>query len=171
MHTRAQFRGQVRLIDSRRALIKARPKQEIAFYPHGTLVHFGWKKVVAQCCGHASPHRTRHWQGVPGARFSTDQGGSFVCPRLKPISKFTNSSIRGGPSGVPEAHPPKRPFSEKYVILHARDACKFCRFFRWGPPVECRRGSEWTFSWWCPAGLKRVLRKFSGNPQISVSRR
>ncbi len=105
--TRAQFRGQVRLIDSRRAKIKARSIKQIAFYPHGTLVHFGWKKVVAQCCGHASPHRTRHWQGVPGAHFSTDQGGSFLCLRLKPISKFTNSSIRGGPSGVPEAHPQK----------------------------------------------------------------
>ena len=52
-------------------------------------------------------HRTRDWQGVPRADFLTDQGGLFMCPRLEPILKFTNSLIRGGPSGVPEAHPQK----------------------------------------------------------------
>ena len=63
---------------------------------------------MAQCCGHASPHRTRHWQGVPGARFSTDQGGSFLCPRLKPISKFTNFK-----TGSDLGHKKKPPLSVK----------------------------------------------------------
>ena len=143
----------------------------MSFYPHGTLVHFAWTKMVARFCRHASPHRARDWQGVPGAHFLTGQGGSCMCPRLEPISKFTNSSIRGGPSGVSEGHPQKDRLCKKTPFyLHGTHA-NFAVFFCWGPPVECSRGCEWTCSRWCPAGLKRVLRQFSGNPQIRVSRR
>ncbi len=34
-------------------------------------------------------------------------------PRLEPVLKFMNSSIGGGPSGVPEAHPGKIVFEKK----------------------------------------------------------
>ena len=87
--------------------------KKMVFYPHGTLVHFGTTKWRAQCCRHASPHRTPDWQGAPTAHFLTDQGGFFLRPRLKPFSKFMNSSIGGGTSGVPETHPRKDGFIEK----------------------------------------------------------
>ena len=134
--------------------------KKMSFYLHGTLVYFGCKKMAARCCRHASPNRTPDWQGVPGAHFSTDHGGSFMCPRLKPISKFMNSSIRGGPSCVLEAHPQKVRFCKKNVILPARDACIFCRFFLLGATGGMQKGLRVTFSRWRPAGLKRVLRQF-----------
>ena len=112
------------------------------FYPHGTLVHFGSKKWRAQCCRHASPHRTPDWQGAPTAHFLTDQGGFFLRPRLKPFSKFMNSSIGGGTSGVPETHPRKDGFIKKMLFhVHRTHTC-FADFFGWGPPVEFRRGCE-----------------------------
>ena len=87
--------------------------KKMVFYPHGTLVHFGSKKWRAQCCRHASPHRTPDWQAAPRAHFLIDQGGFFLRPRLGPFLKFMNSSIGGGTSGVPEIQPGKDGFGKK----------------------------------------------------------
>ena len=151
-------------------LNKTQFSKKMSFYAHGALVYFGCKKMAARCCRHVSPNRTPDWQGVPGAHFLTDQGGSFMCPRLEPISKFTNSSIRGGPSGVPEAHPQKNRFWKKTSFyLHGTLAFVF-RFFLLGATDGMQKGLRVTFSRWRPAGLKRVLRQFSGNPKIRVLR-
>ena len=140
------------------------------FYPHGTLVHFGWKKnggpMLSACLAPQDPSLARRSRSP-----FFDRPGRFIfVSQIEAnfeIHEFINS---GWPKWCPRGSPPKRPFPKTYVILLGRGACIFCRFC-WGPPVECRRGCEWTFSRWCPAGLKRVLRQFSGNPQIGVSRR
>ena len=112
----------------------------MAFYPHGTLVHFGSKKWRGQCCRHASPHRTPDWQGAPTAHFLTDQGGFFLRPRLGPFLKFMNSSIGGGTSGVSETHPGKHGFRKKNVISRAQNAFLFCRFFWLGSTGGIQKG-------------------------------
>ena len=116
--------------------------KKMAFYPHGTLVHFGSKKWRGQCCRHASPHRTPDWQAAPRAHFLIDQGGFFLRPRLGPFLKFMNSSIGGGTSGVSETHPGKDGFRKKTSFRVHRTHAYFADFFGWGPPVEFRRGCE-----------------------------
>ena len=66
---------------------------------------------------------------------------------------------------------PKKTVFEKNVILPARDACKFCRIILLGATGEMQKGLRVDFFAVCPAGLKRVLREFSGNPQICAFRR
>ena len=135
------------------------------FYPHGTLVHFGSKKWRAQCCRHASPHRTPDWQGAPTAHFLTDQGGFFLRPRLRPFSKFMNSSIGGGTSGVPEIHPGKDGFGKKHVISLAQNACLFSRFFWLGSTSGIQKGLRVSFFAVVPGRAEKgpppICRKFS----------
>ena len=132
----------------------------MSFYPHGTLVYFGCKKMAARCCRHASPNRTPDWQGVPGAHFFDRPGRLVYVSQIGAnfeIHEFINS---GWPKWCPRGSPPKRPFLKKNVILPARDACIFCRFFLLGATGGMQKGLRVTFSRWRPAGLKRVLRQF-----------
>ena len=90
-------------------------------------------------------------------------------PRLKPFSKFMNSSIGGGTSGVPEIHPGKDGFGKKRYFTYT-DRMLILPIFlvgvhRWnsegaasrlfavvpgraekGPPPICRKLSNRCFS-------------------------
>ena len=142
---------------------KTQFSKQMSFYPHGTLVYFGCKKMAARCCRHASPNRTPDWQGVPGAHFFDRPGRLVYVSQIGAnfeIHEFINS---GWPKLCPRGSPPKRPFlkKKKTSFYPHGTHVSFALFFCWGPPVEYRRGCEWTFPRWCPAGLKRVLREFS----------
>ena len=142
----------------------------MSFYPHGTLVHFGWKKWWPNVVGMPRPTGALIGKGVPEPIFLTDQGGFFLCPISEAVLKSLNSSIVSGPSGAPEAAPEKDRICKKTSFhLHGTHVF-FADYFRRGPPAQFRRGCEQAFSRWCPAGLKMVLRQLVGNPQIGVSR-
>ena len=134
------------------------------FYLHGTLVHFGSTKWRAQCCQHASPHRTPDWQGAPTAHFLTDQGGFFLRPRLRPFSKFMNSSIGGGTSGVPETHPRKDSFRKKRHFT-CTERMLILQFFWLGSTSGIQKGLRVGFFAVVPGRAEKgpppICRKFS----------
>ena len=81
----------------------------MSFYPHGTLVYFGCKKMAARCCRHASPNRTPDWQGVPGAHFFDRPGRLVYVSQIGAnfeIHEFINP---GWPKWCPRCSPRKRP--------------------------------------------------------------
>ena len=133
--------------------------KKMVFYPHGTLVHFGSKKWRAQCCRHASPHRTPDWQGAPTAHFLTDQGGFFLRPRLRPFLNW------GWHRWCPRDPPQKRWFYKKNVISRAQNAYLFSRFFWLGSTGGIQKGLRVGFFAVVPGRAEKgpppICRKFS----------
>ena len=78
------------------------------------------------------------------------------------IHEFINS---GWPKWCSRGPPPKRPFLKTYVILPARDACKFCRFFLLGATDGMQKGLRVDFFAVVPGraekGSPRIFRKSS----------
>ena len=137
----------------------------MVFYPHGTLVHFGSKKWRAQCCRHASPHRTPDWQAAPRAHFLIDQGGFFFASQIGAIFEIHEFINWGWHKWCPRDSPRKRWFWQKNVIALAQNACLFCSFFWLGSTSGIQKGLRVGFFAVVPGRAEKgpppICRKFS----------